>query len=108
MSSSSYPSGHLPRRTVPAIAGQPVGLVVSTRRETGVEIGYWVSPEYWGKGVAGAMAYEALTTIPALFGMSSLLARVDPSDEASVRVLSRGGSTLFASEDGLDYLSRAI
>lgn len=89
-------------------AGQPVGLVVSTRKETGVEIGYWVSPEHWGRGVAGAMVDEALIMIPQLFAVSLLLARVDPSNEASARVLSRRGFTPFASEDGLDYFARVI
>ena len=33
--------------------GEAVGLVVATRCDEGVEIGYWVSPQHWGRGVAG-------------------------------------------------------
>ena len=32
---------------------EPVGLVVSSRKKNGVEIGYWVSPEHWEKALPG-------------------------------------------------------
>lgn len=85
----------------------PVGLVVSTRKEDGVEIGYWVSPECWGKGVAGTMIDEAITALPKLFTISSLIARVDPANEASTQALIRRGFVLASNEDGLDrYIKR--
>lgn len=40
----------------------------------GHEIGYRVSPEHWGKGIAQAMITEAVTRIPGLFGVRSLVA----------------------------------
>lgn len=84
-----------------------VGLLVSTRHEQSVEIGYWVSPEYWGTGVAGAMVDEAITTLPDLFGTSMLIARVDRGNEASARVLRRRGFMLDSHVDGLDkYIKR--
>lgn len=89
-------------------SGEPVGLVVSTRRESAVEIGYWVSPEHWGKGVAGAMVSEAVIVIPELFSVRSLVASVDPANVASVRILSRLGFTPGASKDGLDQYERNI
>lgn len=89
-------------------ADEPVGLVVSTRREKGVEIGYWVTPEHWGRGIAGAMVDETIAMIPGLFGVSSLIARVDPGNTVSVRLLSRRGFTFRISEDGLDEYVRNV
>lgn len=53
-------------------ANAPVGIVVSTRKEGGVEIGYWVSPGHWGRGIAGAMVDCALATIPEVYGTRNL------------------------------------
>ena len=87
-------------------AGVPVGLVVSSRREDGVEFGYWVSPAHWGKGVAGAMVDEAIMVIPELFGVNTLIARVDPGNVPSARILTRRDFTSYASKDGLDHYIR--
>jgi ribosomal-protein-alanine N-acetyltransferase len=87
-------------------ADRPVGLITSTRREGGVEIGYWVSPEHWGKGIAGAMVEEAVIVIPELFGMNTLIARVDPGNVPSARILVRRGFIRGASEAGLDRYVR--
>ncbi|WP_373462303.1 GNAT family N-acetyltransferase [Arthrobacter agilis] len=71
-------------------------------------MGYWVSPEHWGKGVAGAMVDEAIILIPELFGVRTLIARVDPGNVASARILAHRGFTSCASRDGLDHYSRDI
>ncbi|MFF0945128.1 GNAT family N-acetyltransferase [Kocuria sp. CPCC 205300] len=83
-------------------AGEAVGMVVSTRWEKGVEVGYWVSPEHWGRGVAGAMVDLAADMVPEIYGRARLIARVDPANTASARVLTRRGFGLEASQDGLD------
>ncbi|WP_176338392.1 GNAT family N-acetyltransferase [Kocuria salina] len=83
-------------------AGEGVGLLVSTRRETGVEIGYWVSPAHWGRGVAGAMVDRAVAVVPQVYGRARLIARVDPANAASARLLTRRGFGLGANHDGLD------
>lgn len=83
-------------------AGEAVGLVVSTRWDEGVEVGYWVSPQHWGRGVAGAMVDLAATTVPGIYGRVRLIARVDPANAASARVLTRRGFALEANQDGLD------
>jgi len=85
-----------------------VGLFVATRKEDGVEIGYWVSPRHWGRGIAGVMVDQALAKIPELFGTSSLIARVDPGNTASVRILSRRGFTPGTHENGLDQYILSI
>lgn len=82
---------------------EAVGIVVSSRRERGVEIGYWVSPEHWGRGVAGAILDHALSIVPEVFGARTLLARVSPSNAASVRLLSRRGFRLESTEDNLHH-----
>ncbi|WP_162253983.1 GNAT family N-acetyltransferase [Janibacter sp. Soil728] len=60
-------------------ANGPVGIVVSSRKDEGIEIGYWVSPDHWGRGIAGAMVDGALATIPDVYGTKQLVARVDPA-----------------------------
>ncbi|MBD2766069.1 GNAT family N-acetyltransferase [Kocuria sp. cx-455] len=86
--------------------GQPVGVLVSTRREAGVEIGYWVPPEHWGQGIAGSMVDAGLETIPALYDSDNLIARVDPDNTASARVLTRRGFHVTGCENGLDRYTR--
>ena len=81
---------------------QPVGILVSTRREAGVEIGYWVSPEHWGRGIAGAMVDAALEILPTLYNSDHLIARVDPDNAASARVLTRRGFHTTGCDNGLD------
>lgn len=83
-------------------AGQAIGRVVSTRWETGVEIRYWVSPQQWGREVAGAMVDRAVSTVPEIYGRARLTALVDPADTASARVLTRRGFELKTSQGGLD------
>ncbi len=76
---------------VAEISEESVGLLACTRRATGVEIGYWVSPEHWGRGIAGTLVDQAQTDIPVLFQTSTLIAHVSPDNEASARVLIRRG-----------------
>lgn len=85
------------------VSNTPVGLVVSTRNDDGIEIGYWVASDHWGKGIAGAMVDQAIVSIPELFGVSDLTARVDQGNLASARILSRRGFTLSMQESGLDH-----
>lgn len=86
----------------------PVGLVASTRKDDGVEVGYWVSPEHWGKGIAGTMLDEAITSLPKLFGTFTLIARVDPENKASAHVLLRRGFVLDSHSDNLYRYIRKI
>lgn len=85
----------------------PVGIVVSTRKEDGIEIGYWVSPDHWGRGIAGAMVDKALAILPEIYGTPKHIARVDPANAASAKVLTRRGFQLEATREGLDYYTLA-
>ncbi|PQZ93707.1 hypothetical protein CQ018_08610 [Arthrobacter sp. MYb227] len=84
-------------------ANEPVGIIVSTRKEDGIEIGYWVSPIHWGRGVAGVMVDGALATIPQAYGTKKLIARVDPANTASAKLLIRRGFILETNHEGLDH-----
>lgn len=84
-------------------ATEPVGIVVSTRKDEGIEIGYWVSPDHWGRGIAGAMVNSALVTIPEVYGTQTLIARVAPANAASAKLLTRRGFTLESHHEGLDH-----
>lgn len=77
---------------------QAVGLLVVTRGDYGVEIGYWVSPDHWGRRIAGSMIEQAKMTVPELSGCGTLLARVRPDNAASARVLLRHGFRLTSSD----------
>lgn len=84
---------------------QGVGLLVATRRDAGVEIGYWVSPDHWGRGIAGSMVDKAKTIIPELFDCHRLLAQVTPRNVASARVLTRRGFQLTPRDGNHDLYS---
>ncbi|GAA5227041.1 GNAT family N-acetyltransferase [Paeniglutamicibacter antarcticus] len=88
-------------------AKQSVGVVVSTRKEEGIEIGYWVSPDHWGRGIAGAMLDGALSTIPEVYKTKELLARVDPANTVSAKLLTRRGFQLATQQEGLDHYTLA-
>ena len=83
-------------------ANEPVGIVVSSRKDEGVEIGYCVSPDHWGRGIAGAMVDGALSSVPQDYGTSQLVARVAPANAASAKILTRRGLQLRSNHDGLD------
>lgn len=85
---------------------EPVGLLVSTRRGSGVEVGFWVSPRHWGRGVAGSIVNQALTVVPAVFGCGRMMARVDPENAASARVLARHGFHRASADGDLDQYVR--
>ncbi|WP_343317353.1 GNAT family N-acetyltransferase [Arthrobacter sp. TMP15] len=88
-------------------ANESVGIVVSSRKDDGVEVGYWVSPENWGRGIAGAMVDGALASIPKDYGTSQLIARVDQANAASAKLLTRRGFQLSSNHDGLNLYTLA-
>ena len=73
---------------------EAVGVVFSTRQETRVEIGYWVSPDQWGRGVGGAMLDSALIAIPKIYGITKFSACVAPANTVSATLLTRRGFEL--------------
>lgn len=86
-------------------ATQAVGIIFSTRQEDSVEIGYWVSSDQWGRGVAGGMLDCALTMIPKAYNLTKLTARVAPANAVSARLLTRRGFILETSDEQLDHFT---
>lgn len=82
---------------------EAVGIVFSTRQENSVEVGYWVSSDQWGRGVAGAMLDSALIMIPQTYNVTKVSARVAPAHAVSARVLTSRGFTLEARDEQLDH-----
>ena len=87
---------------------EPVGLFVTSRRGSMVEIGYWVAPAHWGRGVAGAMLDAGLIQTATTFGDVAAVARIDPANLASARAVVRRGFRLTGRDDaGLDVYAGA-
>jgi RimJ/RimL family protein N-acetyltransferase len=86
--------------------GRAVGLFVSTRREHAIEVGYWVSPQHWGRGVASALLDRGLEIIPAIYDTRRLSARVSPDNTASARALTRRHFEYQEHLNGLDHYRR--
>ena len=82
---------------------RPVGVLVSSRREGAVEIGYWLAPQHWGRGLAGAVVDRAVEELPGVYATKRFLARVSPGNVASARVLVRRGFRLGERVDGLEH-----
>lgn len=80
---------------------QDAGLLVATRGGHEVEIGYWVAPAFWGQGIGGAMVQAAQELIPRVFGAPVLTARVQATNVASVRALTRRGFVAGPAQGGL-------
>ncbi len=55
------------------------------------EIGYWILPEYWGKGYASEAMEEVLKIAFTSLGLHRIEAYVEGGNEASVRMLQRFG-----------------
>lgn len=89
-------------------AGDRVGLFVTSRHEDIVEIGYWVSPDFWGRGVAGAMLHAGLQAVAKVYGPSTVVARIDPANAVSVRVAQRQGFSHSGGDDQLDWYVRDL
>lgn len=81
---------------------ESVGIVVCTYRDADIEIGYWVSPDHWGRGIAGAMIDGALKALREMCHSGNILANVDPANPASAKALLRRSFQLTSRTAGLD------
>ncbi|MHA6968636.1 GNAT family N-acetyltransferase [Glutamicibacter bergerei] len=84
-------------------ANESVGIVFSTRQQTCVELGYWVSADQWGRGIGGAMLDSALAIVPRAFGITKFSARVAPGNTASARMLFKRGFMLEKRDEELEH-----
>jgi len=72
-----------------------VGLAkVVLANEGEAEIGYMILPEYWGKGYGTEISQQLIGYCKGIAGLKSLLAIIDPENQASKRILEKGGFNL--------------
>jgi RimJ/RimL family protein N-acetyltransferase len=73
--------------------GQPVGAVGAFFREhlSGIEIGWNTYRAFWGQGIAGEAAAEAVRYALEIRGERQVRALIDPHNEPSIRVALRLG-----------------
>src|SRR4051812_11344824 len=58
-----------------------------------VEIGWWLRPEYWGKGLATEVAAAVMEYGWRTFGLQRLISVSHPENRASIRVMEKLGMT---------------
>lgn len=56
-----------------------------------IEIGYWLAPDYWGKGLATEAAQAVLRYGFGRLGLLRIVAVAHPENQASIRVLEKLG-----------------
>jgi [ribosomal protein S5]-alanine N-acetyltransferase len=74
--------------------GEPVGAIGyngADPRHKCAELGYWLYPEYWGKGIMGETLPQALALIYRTTDLHRLLAVVEEPNTRSARLLERAG-----------------
>ena len=76
----------------------PVGFFTATRRSEAVEIGYWVDPQFWGRGIAGLMIPQGLSLL-ADQGATTFIARAFRNNTGSLKLLERNGFTRQGTDD---------
>jgi len=101
--------------------GEKIGIGVLTLKEnasvigfagllpyrTGVELGFVLSPEYWGEGYATEIGSGQIVLGRAL-GFSELFARVSPQNYASKAVIEKLGMQYLHTEESADRGLREI
>ncbi len=58
-----------------------------------IEIGYWLAPEYWGKGLATEAAQAVMQYGKERLGLQQIVAVAQPANRASIRVMEKLGMT---------------
>lgn len=76
--------------------GELAGYLVKFLTDGEPEVGYWLGPAYWGRGIATA----ALTAFVQELTARPLYARVAQDNQASVRVLEKCGFRILRRERG--------
>ncbi len=82
-------------RTIVA-EGLVVGHVLSFVRDGGRQVGYWISREHWGRGIASAALAMFLRSVPE----RPLHAHAARHNLGSIRVLEKCGFRITAENDG--------
>lgn len=90
-----------------------LGLFVLIEKETGIRIGYWLLPQYWGKGYAKEAAAAFRDYGFQALRMNKLISLINPDHPASIFVARKTGlsyekTTSFHGMDVLVYSIRRV
>lgn len=77
-----------------------LGDLVPGIEESAIEIGWWVDPQAWGRGIATEAAVALRDEAFALLGAERLAARFQPANAASGRVMVKIGMRLWGDTVG--------
>lgn len=83
-----------------------IGLFTATQRAGATEIGYWLAPEFWGRGLAKDLVALGIGQLEKA-GIADLIARVAPDNAASLRVLEWQGFLVQSQDASLLTLTKA-
>ena len=74
------------------------------------EIGWWLAPSYWGRGIATEAARVALAHVFERTGLERIISIARPENKASTRIMERLGFTLEweFEKDGVRLVRYAI
>lgn len=101
------------------VEGEPgehrIGLALAMFKDLGgdigecAEIGYWLDPEFWGRGLAKPMVTAVVDWVAAGTagsGPSKLVARIAPDNAASASTVLKLGFERTGASDGMDVYTR--
>ncbi len=71
-----------------------------------IEIGYWLAPDYWGKGLATEAAQAVMQYGRKTLGLRQIVAVAHPENRASIRVMEKLGMIYEenASHEGIEHV----
>jgi RimJ/RimL family protein N-acetyltransferase len=76
--------------TLPENGGRIIGCVGLHEEDGQVEVGYWIDPEFWGRGYA-TEALRGLLSVAGVLGHRRIVSRHAADNPASGRVLRKAG-----------------
>ena len=94
--------------------GAFVGIAKFTyldEKQTEVEVGYGMMPEYWGQGYATEILCYLMKHAQSFSHVTALVGIVNPENEASVKVLTKQGfklDRLVSGEDPVAYYKQEL
>jgi len=71
-----------------------------------IEIGYWLAPDYWGKGLATEAALAVIQYGKGTLGLQQIVAVAQPANKASIHVLEKLGMAYVKNvfHDGIEHV----
>jgi RimJ/RimL family protein N-acetyltransferase len=77
-----------------------LGTAVPGIEEDAIEIGWWVAPEAWGRGLATEAALALRDDAFGVLGAQRLAARYQPANQASGRIMAKLGMRVYGDTVG--------